>query len=527
MKEFKHDPINPNITSGENRSYWTLSANPIIFQKLQKPVETDVLVVGGGISGLTAAYSLAQAGVKVTLVEDGYIGSGESGRTTAHITYALDDRYSEIEKMFGKHNAMLAANSHMAALYWIDSTIKRENISCGFKRIPGYLFLHSSDKIETLEKEYESTRRLGLFTEVLPVVPGIKNLTETRCIKFPGQGQFHILQYLSGLADALLRMGGEIFTETKASQISRTGAIANGHSIKANHIIVATNTPVNDLVTMHTKQWPYRTYVIALKIARGILPYALWWDTGNIKSKWITDPYHYVRLHELDDMNDLLIVGGEDHKVGQAEKEDVPEEGRYELLEQWTKQKFPDAGTIEYKWSGQVMEPVDSMGFIGKNPGDENVYIITGDSGNGMTNGTLGGIMIAGMITGKKSMWDELYSPSRKITHATGDYLREAGTMAGQYIDWLAPADIKELSELKSGEGGITSSGIKKIAVYRDFQNQIHAFSASCPHLGGLLQWNADEKSFDCPVHGSRFTATGEVINGPSSHNLKNLKIRE
>jgi glycine/D-amino acid oxidase-like deaminating enzyme/nitrite reductase/ring-hydroxylating ferredoxin subunit len=527
MKEFRHDPINPNITSGENLSFWTDSTKPIIFQKLNKSIETDILVVGGGISGLTAAYCIASLGREVTLVEDGYLGSGETGRTTAHITYALDDRYFEIERIFGRQKAMLAANSHMTALQWIDNTIKNEKIQCGFKRVPGYLFLHNSDKIETLEKEFQSTQSLGLYTEVLQKVPGIENLTESRCIKFPGQGQFHIMLYMSGLADALTRKGGKIFTETKAEEIGKTGAKANGYTVKANHIIVATNTPVNDIVTMHTKQGAYRTYVIAVKVAKGRLPYALWWDTGNIRSKWITDPYHYVRLQEFDDLNDLLLVGGEDHKVGQAIKENIPEPNRFELLWEWTKNKFPMAGNIEYKWSGQVMEPVDAMGFIGKNPGDENIYIITGDSGNGMTHGTIGGLLISDMISGKKSLWESLYDPSRKPLNTVGDYLREAGNMVAQYADWISGGDIKEFSDLKRGQGGITTSGLKKIAVYRDESNQLHAFSAVCPHLGGILRWNAEEKSFDCPAHGSRFSPTGKVINGPSADDLKKLGIKE
>lgn len=526
MKEFRHDPVNPNITSGENPSLWIASVQPIIFHKLNKSVDTDVLVIGGGIAGLTTAYCLASSGIKSILVEDGYIGSGESGRTTAHITYALDDRYFEIEKMFGKHKAMLAANSHMTALNWIDNTIKKEQIQCAFRRVPGYLFLHASDTPDTLVKEYESTRRLGIFTEYLQKVPGIENIS-SGCVKFPGQGQFHILLYLKGLAEAFVRMGGKIFTETKATEISKTGASANGYSVKAKHIVVATNTPVNNLVTMHTKQWPYRTYVIACKIAKGTLPFALWWDTGNVRSKWIADPYHYVRLQEFNDKYDLLLVGGEDHKVGQADKEDIPEEQRYELLWQWTKEKFPAAIEVEYRWSGQVMEPVDSLGFIGKNPGDDNIYIITGDSGNGMTYGTLGGIMTNAMITGKKSLWEGLYDPSRMMTAATGDFLHEAGNMVARLTDWVTPSDIDELSDLKPGQGGVISSGLKKIAVYRDLNNQVHAFSASCPHLGGLLKWNADEKSFDCPLHGSRFSATGKVINGPSSHDMKKLEIRE
>ncbi len=521
------EPIDSNITSGENKSFWIASTDPIVFEKLQQDIDTDVLIVGGGIAGLTTAYCLLKAGRKIILVEDGYIGSGETGRTTAHLTNALDDRYFELENIFGQEKARLAANSHTAAIQWIANTIQHENIDCNFKRVPGYLFLSGSDKKETLEKEHAATKNAGLLTKMLEQVPGLASEENKWCIEFPDQGQFHIMKYLKGLTDAIIRMGGEIYTETKAADITKEGAKANGYEIKANHIIVATNTPVNDRVTMHTKQWPYRTYVIAAKIPKGKLPYSLWWDTGTQDSKWICAPYHYVRLEEYDNNFDLLISGGEDHKVGQADGENIREEDRYIKLIEWTKKRFPAMGDVAYKWSGQVMEPIDSMAFIGKNPGNENIYIITGDSGNGMTHGTLGGIILTDLITGNKNPWEDLYSPSRITIKTTGDYLHEAGNMVAQLADWFTAGDVKEAQDLKPGQGGIISSGLKKMAVYRDEQNNLHACTAVCPHLGGILQWNAEEKSFDCPLHGSRFTTAGKVINGPASTDLKRIEIKQ
>ncbi len=527
MNTSASEPIDSNITSGENNSFWIASTQPIVFEKLQQNIETDILIVGGGIAGLTTAYCLLKAGRKINLVEDGYIGSGETGRTTAHITCALDDRYFELEKIFGKEKAMLAANSHMEAIQFIANTVNHENIDCNFKRVPGYLFLSGSDTKETLEKEYEATKNAGLLTEMLEQVPALAFEEGKWCIKFPEQGQFHIMKYLKGLTDAIIGMGGKIYTETKAEEISKDGAKANGFEIKAKHIVVATNTPVNDRVVMHTKQWAYRTYVIAAKIPKGKLPYALWWDTGNKNSKWIGAPYHYVRLQELDNTNDLLISGGEDHKVGQADDENIPEEERYIKLIDWTKKRFPEMENLEYKWSGQVMEPIDSMAFIGKNPGNENIYIITGDSGNGITHGTLGGIILTDIITGKENPWIDLYSPSRITFKTAGDYLHEVGNMVAQYADWVTKGDVKDADELKPGQGGIIFSGIKKIAAYRDEQNNLHTCTAVCPHLGAILQWNAEEKSFDCPAHGSRFTTEGKVINGPATADLTKLEVKE
>lgn len=519
---------NGTVTSGTNLSYWFSSnVKTLTFEKLNQDIDTDILVIGGGIAGLTTAYCLAKSGRKVILVEDGYIGSGETGRTTAHLTCALDDRYFELEKNFDEQAAKLIADSHMAAIEWIANTVEHHNIDCHFKRVDGYLFLSSSDTAETLEKEYEATKRVGLTTEMLNNIPSVVSENSNLCLKFSDQAQFHILLYIKGLAEALINLGGKIYTQTKAENITTEGATANGFKVKANHIVVATNTPINDWITIHTKQWPYRSYVIGIKILKGKLPYALWWDTGDMSSKWIVKPYHYVRLEEYDEQYDLLIAGGEDHRTGQADDENIKEEDRYAKLEKWTKKHFPVTGAIEFKWSGQVMEPLDSLAYIGKNPGDDNIYIITGDSGNGMTHGTLGGIIINDIITGKENPWIEIYNPSRISLKKTGDYLHEVGNMVAQFADWVIPEDLKEVTDLKPGEGGIISVGLKKITAYRDEQNNLHTCSAVCPHLGAIVQWNADEKTFDCPMHGSRFTKLGNVINGPASSDLEKIMHNE
>lgn len=516
------DPINDKLTSGSHHSYWNDSHPPLEYKTLQSDIITDVLVVGGGIAGLTSAYCLAKSGRKVVLLEDGYLGSGETGRTTAQITYALDDRYYDLVKIFGEEKARLAAESHKHALEWIKGLVFTEGIDCNYKDADGFLFLDPTDTPENLEKEFEATQKVGLPTQMVYRIPGMPSGLKEHAIRFPDQGQFHILKYLKGLADAIIRMGGEIYTNTHADDITKTGAKANGFTVKADHIVVATNSPVNDIVAMHTKQHAYRTYVIAAKVPKGQLPYAMWWDTGKMDSPWVAKSYHYVRLEPLNEQFDLLISGGEDHKTGQADEEHITERKRYERLITWTKAHFPYFQDIDYRWSGQVLEPVDCLAFIGKNPGDDNIYIITGDSGNGMTHGTLGGLIINDIIMGNPNNYIDLYNPSR-ITLRTGmDFLKEVGNMAYKMgKDWITPGDIKEVDELPPGKGAILSKGLEKIAVYRDEDGSVHTCSGVCPHLGGVLQWNDDEKSFDCPLHGSRFTAYGTVINGPAINDLK------
>jgi glycine/D-amino acid oxidase-like deaminating enzyme/nitrite reductase/ring-hydroxylating ferredoxin subunit len=515
---------NPVKTSGKNISYWIDSIEPIFFEKLNNNIEVDVAVIGGGISGITTAYLLSKEKLKVAVIEDGFIGSGETGRTTAHLVNALDDRYYELENIIGEEKTLLAAESHTEAINLIESIVKRENIECNFERVDGYLFLHPSDKPETLEKEFYAAKKAGIKISAEKNINGIE-FKNGPVLKFSDQAQFHPLKYLKGLCEKIIFNGGEIFTQTHAADISdKTVKTDSGYTITAGKIVVATNTPVSNRFIIHTKQFPYRTYVMAFKIPRGSIPKILLWDTGDKDSVWHTHPYHYVRVSDYNEDFDLLISGGEDHKTGQAEKENIPEEGRYEKLYSWTKNKFPLAGEVLYQWSGQVMEPMDSLAFIGKNPGDDNIFVVTGDSGNGMTHGTLAGMILTDLIMGRENKYSELYDPSRKSLKTLDIFIGEQLNVAKQYINLFTEGDIQNLDQLLSGEGAVIKDNLKKIAVFRDETGKYHLFSAVCPHLKCIVEWNGDEKTFDCPCHGSRFSCFGKVINGPANTDLEILE---
>jgi glycine/D-amino acid oxidase-like deaminating enzyme/nitrite reductase/ring-hydroxylating ferredoxin subunit len=512
------------ISSGSHPSYWLSSVEPIAYSALNESIETEVVIVGGGIAGLTTAYCLLRAKQQVVVIDDGNIGSGETGRTTAHLVNALDDRYTVLEKHFGREDAELFAESHTAAIAKIEEIVHREKIDCDYERVSGYLFLHPTDKRYNLEDEFKATQRVGLDTKWLEHTPGLPKEVGP-CIEFVQQGQFHPMKYLHGLCAAIERMGGKIYTSTRAQGFTKDGVTTeNKYQIKAKHIVVATNTPANDMVTMHTKQFPYRTYVVAATIKKGSIPRALWWDTGQQNSEWVTHPYHYVRLQSFNETHDLLIAGGEDHKTGQADKEYELEEDRFAIVEEWTKQYFPQIERFVYRWSGQVMEPLDGAAFIGRNPGDDNIYIVTGDSGNGMTHGTIAGVLITDLITGKKNPWEHIYEPSRKMFSVTGTFLKEVASMAAQYSDLITEGDVDEYSEIPNMEGAIVRDGMKKLAAYRDEKGELHIFSAVCPHLKCILEWNNAEKTFDCPCHGSRFTCTGKLLNGPAITDLEEIK---
>ena len=501
--------------SGHTTSVWMDTTEVPQFQPITQDVRANVCVIGAGIAGMTTAYLLARAGRAVVLIDDGPIGGGETGRTTAHLTAALDDRYYEIARLHGVEGARLAAESHMSAIHRIESIASMEDIDCDFERVDGYLFLGGDSKRKDLERELEATHRAGINdTEIVERIP-FSFWDSGVALRFPRQATFHPLKYLNGLARAILRDGGKIYTGVHAEKVEdgepARVTTSEGLVISADNVVVCTNTPVNDWLIIHSKQAAYRTYVIGARVPRGSVPHGLYWDTP--------DPYHYIRLQQGEDSAgreldyEILIVGGEDHKTGQADDTD----DRFTRLESWARERFPMIEQIDYRWSGQVVEPVDYMAYIGRNPGgDEHIYIATGDSGNGMTHGTIAGILLNELVQGRKHQWAKLYDPSRVSFRAIGEYLKENANVAEQYKDYFTKSEVDNFGEIAPGDGAVVGRGRGKVAVYRDEHGNVHKRSAVCPHLYCIVDWNKTEKTWDCPCHGSRFDPYGNVVNGPA-----------
>ncbi|HWB01527.1 MAG TPA: FAD-dependent oxidoreductase [Verrucomicrobiales bacterium] len=511
MNTFKPAP-------GHQPSLWEHTFTAPSFAPLEGSITVDVCVVGAGMAGLSVAYELASAGYSVAVVEAGTLGGGMTARTTAHISNALDDRYSAIERVLGPENARLAAQSHTAAIERIARIVRDEQIDCDLEHVDGFLFNPPREKVEVLQDEYNAAQRAGVNVEWETRVP-FTGWNTGPALRFMGQAQFHPVKYLAGLAGAIQRRGGRIFTGTRATRM-KGGDIAvietdAGHIVKAWHLVVATNTPVNDRFVIHTKQASYNTSVIALRCAPGFAPRFLMWDTSQKAGE--TDSYHYIRSWH-DAGGDFLIVGGEDHKTGQ----DKDPEAAFLALEDWTRARFPDAGKIEYRWAGQVFEPLDGMAFIGRNPSDDvNVYVATGDSGNGITHGAIAGMLISNLIRDQLNPWESLYDPGRIIAKTIPDFLRENLNVVAQLRDYATPGDVSSAENVRPGTGAVIRDGVHKLAVFRDDDGTLHRHSAVCPHLKCIVRWNSAERTWDCPCHGSRFDAYGKVIMGPANSDLE------
>src|SRR3954470_5287545 len=515
--------------TGANVSFWERTAEKFSTAPLQQDTTADVCVIGAGIAGVTTAYLAVRDNRSVVLIDDGPVGGGMTGRTTAHLVNAIDDRYIDLEKFLGEECALLTAESHTAAIDCADRIVREHNIDCDFERVDGYLFLPPGGSVSELMDELEAIHRAGLnMVECADLAPNT-NITSDAVLRFPRQAQFHPLKFLNGVAGVIVNSGGEIFTGTRVISVEDGDRVTvrsqDGHTITAQAAIVATNCPINERVAIHSKQAPYATYAICLRLTR-VVEHALFWDTAQTaeEEKKEIGPvrYHYVRFAR-DEQGDVLIVGGEDHKTGQAK--DCAQ--RFVNLERWARARFPFVAEVTDRWSGQVMEPLDGVAYIGCNPGDKNVYVVTGDSGNGITHGILAGLLIVDLIAGRENPWAKLDDPSRKTLkpRTLADYVAENANVVAQFRDYVTPGSAKSVSDLKPGQGAVLRHGLKKIATYRDPNGNLHAFSAVCPHLGCVVRWDACEQTWDCPCHGSRFDALGRVVNGPAISDLEATEV--
>lgn len=477
------------------------------------------MVIGAGVAGLTTAYLLAREGRSVIVLDGTAVAAGETARTTAHLSSAVDDRYVNLERWHGPLGARLVADSHVVAIDEIEQIIEREGIACEFTRLDGYLFNPPEFPTSlSLAAELAAARRAGLAGVELIARSPVPSLSPGPVLRFPQQAQMHPLKYMAGLAHAFERAGGQLFAPAHVVEIQggRPARVVtqSGATVTCDHVVVATNAPVNDRVFVAPRQSAYRTYVVAAAVPPGEVPPGLYWDT--------LDPYHYVRLARGRD-EDRLIVGGEDHKTGQADDA----EERYARLEAWARARFPKLGAVRARWSGQVMEPVDGLAYIGRDPLEAgNVYLATGDSGQGMTHGTIAGLVLSDLIQERPNAWAELYDPGRSPLHVRKQLVSENLNELAQYADWFTAGD-KTLEEIAPGEGAIVRQGLLKLAVHRDRHGELHACAAVCPHLGGIVRWNHTEKTFDCPVHGSRFNLDGKVLNGPAIRNLEPVPLAD
>lgn len=500
-----------------HRSPWQTSTPAALFKPFEGELSADVCIVGAGIAGLLCALELTERGYSVVVLERESLAAGDTGATTAHLTAMLDTRYYALASMHGAEAARSVAASHTLAISYLERLANVYEIDCDFQRVSGFLCAADDAQASTLERERKAASDAGISCELVNRAP--LPITRGRALHLPRQAQFDPTRFLRGVAEALLRKGARLHAPVSVESVDAkdqservTVRSSDGRIVRAKSVVVATGSPINDVATIHTKQAAYRSYAVAVDMP-DTTP-ALHWD--------MNDPYHYVRsAKDGTTGRQVLIAGGEDHRVGQ----DSDNQARFERLEDWLRERIPEAGVIVSQWSGQVFEPADGLAFIGRNPGQERVFVVTGESGNGMTYSAIAAPLIADLVQGIENPLEKIYDPSRKPSSlsALGHFVQENLNTAAQYTDWVAPAEVARLEDIEPGQGAVLRRGLRRLAVYVDDAGAVHQLSATCPHLGGVVTWNPAEKSWDCPCHGSRFDCYGKVLVGPAVQDLKRV----
>lgn len=503
----------------DTTSHWRKSSVLPRFKKIKDDCKVDVVVIGAGITGVTAAYLLKKTGHTVALLERGRCGGFDTSNTTAHVTCVTDIRLHELVRKFDKATAQAVWEGGRAALNLVFDIVRNENIQCGFTWVPGYLCSSpeagAKKDRELLEKDCELAKELGFPAEFMHSVPLMH-----RCgVKFTNQAKFHPLKYVAALLRTIPGQGSHVFEKTESSEIQAEPLQVNTgtHRIRCSYVVIATHNPLVGKTNLasatlfQTKLFLYTSYAIGARVPVNTAPEACFWDTG--------EPYNYLRVDGHRGF-DYATFGGEDHKTGQVEKT----ASLYVRLEKKLKKLIP-AARMDAQWSGQVIETLDGLPYIGESA--DRQFVATGFSGNGMTFGTLGAMMAVDAFLKRKNPWQTLFDVHRKkLFGGALNYLRENKDYPRYLLqNWLAGPEGKTLRVLRRNEGKILQLGEKKVAAFRDAHGKVTLCSPVCTHLKCIVGWNEAERTWDCPCHGSRFAATGEVLTGPAEEPLEKIEL--
>jgi glycine/D-amino acid oxidase-like deaminating enzyme/nitrite reductase/ring-hydroxylating ferredoxin subunit len=498
-------------TPPKHKSLWrTLNAET--SQSFKNPIDdqADVVIIGAGISGLSTALLLAKANKRVTVLDMGEtVASGDTGLSSAHLTHLLDAGYATLTQNFGQQAASQIAAVHQQAIDDIEATVREGDIDCGFARVPGFVFAPDSQGNKEVSEERESLQALGQPAEGPLKAP--LSAARGEALKVPNQGQIDPVAYAVGLAQLIVKHGGTIHTGVRMTGYEKKDGrvvvhTSTNRTIQADDMVFATHTPPTK-ITLQTAMAPQRTYALAAKIADAP-PAGLYFDTE--------EPYHYMRMHP-DGAGSQLILGGCDHRVGA--KQDTQES--MAALVAYAHQHFK-VEEITHTWSGQVFEPVDGLPYLGLLTGEKHIYVITGLSGNGLTSGTVGAKLCAASILGQAPQWAAIFAPSRMKPIASAVAFAEHNLSTSVHLIKDRVAGWLTSHNVAPGEGAVVRDGAHTAAIYNDGE-QVHAVSPVCPHAGCYVAWNGEERSWDCPCHGSRFTPTGKLLCGPATSDLKPL----
>ncbi len=472
----------------------------------------DVLVVGAGITGVTAALLLQQQGKICLLVDAHHIGFGTTGGTSAHINTFADTTYKEAASAFGKEGAQLFANAVNEGFAIIKDNVDKYRIDCDYEAKTGYLYAENDEQVKQLDDVYQGTVAVGVSVAYTDHVP--TPLSYKKALVFDGQAQFHPIKYINALIAEFVKAGGSVMENTLIDSVEKEDnlliAKAGEQAYKANKVIYATHMPPG-LTSFNFRCAPYRSYIIAVKLKRDKYPDELIYD--------MEEPYHYLRTHVIDG-EPLLLVGGNDHKTGH----DDPK-AAFEDLEKYIRKNYA-VSSVKYKWSSQYYIPADGFPYVGQVPSlPDGVYCATGFNGNGMMLGSVSAKILSDLIVGSESKYEKVFSTSRiKPVAGFTDFIQENADVAYHFVaDRFGVKETDSLNRLQPGNGEVVEVNGKKVAAYKDMDGNLHVLNPVCTHAKCIVNFNSEEISWDCPCHGARFDVDGRVITGPARLDLEKV----
>jgi glycine/D-amino acid oxidase-like deaminating enzyme/nitrite reductase/ring-hydroxylating ferredoxin subunit len=489
-------------------SLWLDTVERPARSPLGEDVHADVCVVGAGISGLSAALELSRAGASVVVLEARFVGAGASGYNTAKLSALHGLTYAKLERRLGQAAARTYAEANQRGVERAFELVDELGVDCDLRRKPNVTYSEDERDRGRIEAEVAAAVRAGLPAQLVerldlpfPIAAGVS---------VRDQAEFHPVRYLEGIAAELERRGVRVHERTMAVGVDagspcrvRTDA---GPAVTTGSVVVATHLPFLDRGLYFARCHPERSYVVAAPYEGGDAARAMYLSTES--------PAHSIRTHQLGS-GTWLLVGGESHKTGQGDAAE-----RYERLERWMLGRFGVRPVM--RWATQDQMPADGVPFIGPvDPISKNVFVATGFRKWGLALGIAAAELLAAWVEGRDHPWRELFDTRRvRLRAAAGSLLKENANVALRFVgDRLVKRAGVE--SIEPGEGRVIGAGLGQRAVYREEDGTLHALSARCTHLGCIVNWNSGERTWDCPCHGSRFAATGEVIMGPAVHRLQ------
>lgn len=501
---------------GINTSLWQDSVNEFGSPgNIDSSVLYDVVIVGGGITGISTALLLQTAGMNCLLLEAHNLCFGTTGGTTAHINTLLDVPYSTIEKNFNKEKSKQMAASVTEAVNLIHDNINNYSIDCDYKTAVAILFAQDDKQRDELEKISKATNDAGIennFIEEISIP-----ISFLKAIKVPGQAKFNPVRYVHSLAAQFQKAGGTIIQECRVLSADENENViieTSKGKCRSKFLVYATHIPPG-VNLLHFRCMPYRSYAMAVTLKNDAYPGDLIYD--------MYDPYHYYRTQEIDGQQ-YFIVGGYDHKTAHEDNQEYC----FLKLESHIRKHF-DIDKVEYKWSSQYYESPDGLPYIGQLPGHEKIYVATGYGGNGMPYSHVAALSLKRTICNEENPYQDLYDPNRlKPVAGFSNFVSHNADVVKQFASkFFSGEDLKELGELATNEGKIVKYKDEKLAIFKDENGAVHALSPICTHVGCEVKWNNAERSWDCPCHGTRYSYDGRVMTGPAVKNLAKVNVRE